>query len=117
MRKPSLTNKPSRPVTEKKPAKEKKAPKPASSPEAEEKQLTALAVNLAKKQLIDGTASPSIIAHFLKIASSREVIEREILARQSKLMEAKTSSIAKDKESESIAKEAIEAMKSYSKGI
>lgn len=113
--KPSVTNKPSRPVKEK-PHKEQKPPKPATNPEAREKQLTSYAVNLAEKQLLDGTASAAVITHFLKIASSREVIEREILDKQAKLMDAKTSSIAKDREAEDYGKAAIEAMKSYSKG-
>lgn len=108
--KTSVTTKPSRPVREKKTP---VAPKPATNPEAREKQLTSLAVNLAEKQLIDGTASAAVITHFLKIASSREVIEREILDKQSKLIEAKASSINKGREDENIAKEALEAMKNY----
>lgn len=90
--------------------------RPATSPEGREQQLTNLAVNLAEKQLRDGTAAPSVINHFLKLASRRETLEREILERQSKLMEAKAKSIEKEKESEQVAKEAIEAMKSYSPG-
>lgn len=93
-----------------------KGARPASNPEAREQQLVSLAVNLAEKQLRDGTASPSVINHFLKLASKREVLEREILERQSKLIEAKAQSIAKDKEQEQLAKAAIEAMKNYNSG-
>lgn len=91
-----------------------KGGKPAQSPEAREKQLVNLAVSLAEKQLRDGTAAPSIINHYLKIASTREVIEREILERQKVLIEAKAQSISKDGESEKLAKAAIDAMKNYS---
>lgn len=95
---------------------EAKSMRPATTPEAREQQLVNLAVNLAEKQLRDGTASPSIINHYLKIASRREVLEREILEKQSKLIEAKAKTIAKDREAEDLAKAAIEAIKSYSPG-
>jgi len=95
---------------------ELKGLKPASTPDAREQQLVNLAVNLAEKQLIDGTASPSVINHFLKIASSRETIEREILEKQAKLIEAKALNINKDREVEELAKAAIEAMKNYNSG-
>lgn len=87
--------------------------RPATSPEAREQQLVSLAVNLAEKQLRDGTASPSVINHFLKLASQKERLEREILERQSKLMDAKAKSLDKERETEETAKAAIEAMKRY----
>jgi hypothetical protein len=102
-------------VTKKK-ADELKTRKPATTPEAREQQLVSLAVNLAEKQLLDGTAAPSVINHFLKIASTRETIEREMLEKQSKLIEAKAQSISKDREAEDLAKAAIEAMKNYNSG-
>lgn len=88
--------------------------KPASTPEAREKQLVSLAVDLAEKQLKEGTASPSIINHYLKIASRRESLERDILEKQSKLIQSKAENMTKDREAEELAKAAIEAMKSYS---
>ena len=111
--KTSVTTKTPRPVKEKKAP---VAPKPAMNPEARERQLVNLAVSLAEKQLIDGTASPSVINHFLKIASSRETIERDILEKQSALLQAKASSINKDRDAEDLAKAALEAMKNYNKG-
>lgn len=97
-------------------ARKKEEPKdvrPASTPEGREQQLINLAVNLAEKQLREGTAAPSVITHYIKMGSKRENLEREILEKQSKLIEAKSDSIAKGKEQEQLAKEAIEAMKSY----
>lgn len=88
---------------------------PASTPEGREKQLVNLAVDLAEKQLREGTASPSVINHFLKIASSRESLEKEILEKQARLIEAKASNLNKDREAEDLAKAAIEAMKNYNK--
>lgn len=102
-------------MSEKKQGK-KRTRRPSSTPEGREQQLVDLAVNLAEKQLLDGTASPSIINHYLKIASRREVLEREILEKQSKLIEAKAESMSKDREAEELAKAAIEAMKSYNRG-
>lgn len=86
---------------------------PAQNPENREQQLVSRAVDLAEKQLIEGTASSAVIVHYLKLASKREVLEREILEKQSQLMEAKAQSIVKDKDNEKLAKAAIEAMKSY----
>jgi hypothetical protein len=96
--------------------KKKKVVKPAPNPDAREKQLVNLAVSLAEKQLIEGTASPSIINHYLKLASRRETLEREILEKQSKLIEAKAINITKDAELEQLSKAAIEAMKNYNAG-
>ena len=90
--------------------------RPATSPEARESQLVNLAVNLAEKQLRDGTASPSVINHFLKIASTRERLEKEILEKNAALMEAKAKNLEKERESEATAKAAIEAMKKYAPG-
>ena len=100
----------------KKPRPQREA-KPASTPEGREQQLVSLAVDLAEKQLRDGTASPSVISHFLKIASRREVLEREILEKQSRLIEAKAENIVKEKEQEALAKAAIDAMKNYNAGM
>jgi hypothetical protein len=90
--------------------------RPATTPEAREQQLVSLAVDLAEKQLRDGTASPSVIGHFLKLAGQRERLEREILEKNAKLMDAKARNMDKERESEETAKAAIEAMKKYSPG-
>ncbi len=87
--------------------------RPSTDPKAREQQLVNLAVNLAEQQLMDGTASPSVINHFLKIASSRETIEREILEKQAKLIEAKAQNMNRDREVEELTKAAIDAMKNY----
>lgn len=102
-------------MTEKKPRQPREARK-ASTPDAREQQLVNLAVDLAEQQLRDGTASPSVISHFLKLATTRERLEREILEKQSKLIEAKAEGIVKTKENEQLAKAAIDAMKNYNSG-
>lgn len=90
--------------------------RPATSPDAREQQLVSLAVDLAERQLRDGSASPSVISHFLKLASKREHLEREILEKNARLIDAKAKNIDKERESEETAKAAIEAMKKYSPG-
>lgn len=92
---------------------EKRLTQPGRDPESREQQLVRLAVDLAERQLTDGTASPSVINHYLKIGSTRESIERDILEKQARFLEAKASSISKDREAEELAKDAIEAMKNY----
>ena len=63
--------------------------RPALSPEARENQMISLAVDLADKQLIEGTASSQVITHFLKLGSTKAQIEKELLAKQVDLAEAK----------------------------
>jgi EAL domain-containing protein (putative c-di-GMP-specific phosphodiesterase class I) len=92
---------------------EDKGMKPASNPENREKQLIALAVNLAEKQLREGTASPSVINHYLKLGSTREALEHEILEKQKRLIDAKADSIVKVKEQEELTKAALDAFKNY----
>lgn len=92
----------------------KRESRPASNPEAREQQLVNLAVDLAEKQLRDGTASPSVLNHYLKLATRRETLEREILEKNARLIDAKAETIAKTKENEELAKAAINAMKNYS---
>lgn len=91
----------------------KRTSEPAMDPDSRDKQLANLAYKLAEQQLKDGTASPSVIGHFLKIASKRETLEQDILEKQRVLIEAKATSINKDRDAEELAKAAIAAMESY----
>ena len=86
---------------------------PATTPEARENQLIALAVNLAEKQLSEGTASSQVITHYLKLGSTTERIEKEILEQQKELIQAKTDSIKSAKKVEELYKNALDAMRSY----
>ena len=86
----------------------------ASTPEAREQQLIALAVDLAEKQLIEGTASSQVISHFLKLGSIRAQIEKELLEKQRDLAAAKAESIKSGARMEELYLNAVNAMKSYS---
>lgn len=87
---------------------------PASTPEARENQLIALAVDLAEKQLMEGTASSQVITHYLKLGSTKEKLEREILAEQKKLITAKTDALASAKRVEELYANAVTAFRTYS---
>lgn len=87
---------------------------PAKTPEAREKQLVALAVDLAERQLRDGTATSQVITHFLKVASTKETIEKEILEKQKELITAKTESLNSQRRIEALYADALNAMRRYS---
>lgn len=88
--------------------------RPALTPEARENQLISLATDLAEKQLREGTASSQVITHYLKLGSTKERIEKEILEKQKELISAKTESIQSAKKVEELYANAINAMKRYS---
>lgn len=88
--------------------------KPATSPEERENQMIALAIDLAEQQLINGTASSQVITHYLKLGSSRERLEKEILKKQKEQIEAKTDNLRSSAHSEELYARAIEAMGRYS---
>lgn len=92
----------------------KKRRPPATTPEARENQLVNLAVDLAEKQILDGTASSQVITHFLKLGSMREKMEREKLAEENKLLKAKTEAMQSAKRVEELYENALNAMRSYS---
>ena len=84
------------------------------TPEARENQLISLAVDLAEQQLIDGTASSQVITHYLKLGSTKERLEKQIMQEQKKLLEAKTEAIQSAKRVEELYANALNAMKNYS---
>lgn len=94
-----------------------KVSRPALTPEARENQLIALAVDLAERQLIEGTASSQVICHYLKLGSTKEKIEKEILEKQKVLIDAKTESLQSSKRIEELYQNALNAMKNYGGSI
>ena len=73
-----------------------------------------LAVQCAEKQLRDGTASSQVITHYLKLGSSKERIEKEILEKQKELIEAKTKNLNSNSEAKELYNKALEAFRRYS---
>lgn len=94
-------------------ARKAKAPR---TPEESENMLINLAVTLAEKQLRDGTASPSVISHYLKLAGQRDKLELEKLRQETMLAKAKAESIASAARTEELVQEAVNAMRRYSGG-
>lgn len=88
--------------------------RPALTPEAEENQLISLSIELAKKQLIDGTASSQVITHFLQLASSKKKLEYEKMELEKDLLIAKTEALKQGKKIEELYNNAIQAMRVYS---
>lgn len=88
--------------------------KPALDPDARENQMIAYATNLAERQLIEGTASSQVIVHYLKLGSSKEKLEKKLLAEQVKLAEAKTEALQAAQRVEELYANAIDAMRRYS---
>lgn len=87
--------------------------RPALTPEGRENQLISLAVDLAEKQLQEGTASSQVITHYLKLGTTKERIEREILEKQKELITAKTEALKSQKRVEELYAEALTAMRRY----
>ena len=87
--------------------------RPAMTPDARENQMINLAVDLAERQLEEGTASSKVITHFLKLGSSKERLEREKLEEENKLLRAKTESLQSQKRVEELYAEALSAMRRY----
>ena len=87
---------------------------PATTPQGRENQLISLATDLAEKQMRDGSASSQVITHYLKLGSTKDQIEKEILIEQKKLITAKTQAIQSSKKVEELYTNALNAMRRYS---
>ena len=88
--------------------------RPPMALEAQENLMISLAIQCAEKQLRDGTASSQVITHYLKLGSSKERLEKEILEKQKDLMDAKTKSINSNGEAKELYEKALTAFRKYS---
>lgn len=86
---------------------------PAETVDAREKQLIALATDLAAQQLANGTASSQVITHFLKLGTTNAKLEREKLIHENELLRAKTESLESQKKGEEFYQSVIAALKKY----
>lgn len=87
--------------------------RPASTPKEREDEMINLAMHLAEQQLRDGTATPSVIVHYLKLGSTRGIIENEMLEKKADLLRAQKDKIESDKRMEELYEKALSAMKLY----
>lgn len=88
--------------------------RPALTLEARENQMIALAVDLAEKQLMEGTASAQVITHYLKLGATTARLEKEKLENENKLLKAKTEALESAERQEELYANAINAMRNYS---
>lgn len=86
---------------------------PAQTPEDREQQLIAAAVNLAERQLREGTASAQVITHYLKASSSRDWLEKEKIRKEIVMLDAKVEMMESAQRMEALYSEAITAMRGY----
>jgi hypothetical protein len=92
----------------------KPAPRrPATTIEGRENQIASLALDVAERQLLDGTASAQVVTHFLKLASTREQLEQERLSRENELLRAKVEQLGSMKRIEELYQSALNAMRTY----
>lgn len=91
-----------------------KKSRPALTAEGREKQLISLAIDCAEKQLREGTASSQVITHYLKLGSTKNLLEMEKLQKENELLKAKTEAIKSVKSQEELYAKAIAAIRRYS---
>ena len=91
----------------------RKSIRPALTPEARENQMISLAIDLVEKRLLDGSASSQETTHFLKLATTKAKLEKEILEKQKELLAAKTESLKSAKRVEELYSKALKAMQNY----
>lgn len=86
------------------------------SPDALNNDLVMKSYELAYKQLVDGTASPSVITHFLKMGTTMYSLEMEKVRNENSLLGAKKQLIDSEESAEKKYEAAMNAMKRY-KGL
>lgn len=94
-------------------AKEPRKRRKALSDEARLNQLVSLAYDAAEEQLLNRTASASVITQILKMGSLKEQLEIEKLRSDTKLSHAKVDAIEAGQRSEQEYAEVLSAMRLY----
>lgn len=95
-------------------ATKQKLVRPALTDEGQENQMIALAYDLVRQRLIDGTASSQETTHFLKLSSTKAKLENKLLEAQTEMAIAKKEALQSQKKSEELFREAIKAFRNYS---
>lgn len=86
---------------------------PATSPEERENQLIDAAVNLAERQLREGTASAMVITHYLRMGSPKERLERQKLEQENEHLRAKIESLQSSRRIEELYNDAMTHFRMY----
>ena len=86
---------------------------PALTIEARERQMISYADEEAEKRIRNGTASDSLLLHYLKLGTSKNELEKEKLENENLLLKEKANSIKQSAKSEEMYANAIKAMQIY----
>jgi len=70
-------------------------------------------MDLAERQLMDGTASSQVLTHFLKAGSEREKLERTRIEQENAVLAAKVDAMSSAKRVEELYVQALDAMRTY----
>lgn len=100
-------------ATNSKGAKPNRRSPPAKTIEGRENQLVGLAVDLAEKQLANGTASAQVLTHFLRLGTVKSRLELEKIKQENLLLAAKTDAIESARRIEELYDKALKAMRGY----
>lgn len=84
-----------------------------STAEGKENECIALAYDLVRKRLIEGTATSAETVHFLKLGTAKERLEMEKTKKELELMDAKKEALQSAKHIEELYNNAISAMREY----
>lgn len=87
---------------------------PARSPEALESSMISLAMDQAREQLENHTASSQVLIHFLKLGASIAEYEKEKIKADVELAKAKVANLESQKNSEELLQRALKAFSTYS---
>lgn len=99
-------------IEAKKPSVIKKMP-PSKTVEGRENELISLAVDEAERLLREHKAPSQIIVHYLRLGTTRELLEKKRIEQDIKLNQAKTDAIESSRRIEELYEGAIQAMRSY----
>jgi len=72
------------------------------------------AIDIAEQKLMDGTAPNAMVMYYLKLGSSREKLEQELLEKQTELATAKAEAYHSSEEIKELYKDAMRAFSRYS---
>lgn len=90
--------------------------RPGTTPEAIENEMITLAMDMAREQIKNRTASSQVLTHFLKAGTVKDILERERIELELELIKAKTETMKSSKKVEELMTEALRAMKTYTGG-
>lgn len=86
---------------------------PARTPEDREKQLIASAVDLVERQIAEGTVSSQVLAHYVRMASTKNRLEEQKLRLETERLRVQNDDILRAREREEDYSKVLEALNRY----